>query len=100
MAKTTKHASIQLKSRVGDNEYNKENAGSIWPSKYPGSYSISLEFDTDEKDEKGYTIREKVKGFVTESGRKVRLIDEAGNRCAFLNVTVWEEMEAKPPRQD
>jgi hypothetical protein len=100
MAKKRKTASVRLRTRVGEKEYTTENAGVIITSDYAGSYSLILEFDTDEKDEKGYPVREKVKGLVTESGRKVRLIDEAGGLVGFLNVTVWDEMEAKPPRQD
>jgi hypothetical protein len=89
-------ASVSLKTRVGDKEYTYENAGGVIASDYEGSYTIILSFDTDEKNEKGYPVQDRVLGLVTESGRKVRIIDDAGKPCAFLNVTVWEDMAQKP----
>ena len=92
MAKRT--ASVRLRTKLDDGSYSVENAGAIVSSDYPGSYTYFFEVDTDEKDENGYVIRDRIVAIKTASGRKIDITN------SYLNVTVWDDMGAKPPRDE
>lgn len=89
-----KTASVRLRTKLDDGTYAVENAGAIVSSDYAGSYTYFFEFDTDAKDENGYTVRDRVVALKTASGRKIDITN------GFLNITVWDEMDAKPPRSE
>lgn len=92
MSKRSRVASVRLSKKLDDGTRVNENAGNIVSSEYQGSYTFFFEFDTDKKDENGYTVRDRVVALKTESGRKIDISE------AYLNITAWEDMAGKPPR--
>lgn len=91
-----RRASVQLSTRTEDGGRSRRNGGSIIEGNFEGQYTMFLEVDTDKKTPEGYPVRARLTaGKFTDPDGEVIKLDLSET---FFNVTVWEEMEAKPPR--
>ena len=85
---------VRLRRPLDGGGYENLNIGAIITSPYQGTYSLILEVDTDEKTPEGWTKRDKILAFKDAAGNKVDI------EGCFINIDVYDEMAAKPPRQD
>jgi hypothetical protein len=85
---------FNLKFKEADGSNRKEDFGALFDSPWEGNYGVSLTLRTGEEDENGYPVRERVVAIKTESGRAMDISE------AFINFTAFEEMDARPPRED
>ena len=75
-----------------------ENFGVVFESTFPGVYALIEEIDTDEKDDNGYPVRSRIVARKAANGEKIIDSPREDGARVFYNLTVWETMEAKPPR--
>ena len=70
------------------NEDRTIEIGGVFTSPFEGTYGVSLgTYDADTKE------RDPIAGLKTEGGEVIRL-----GKGVFVNLYVYEELEAKPPR--
>lgn len=70
------------------NEDRTIEIGGVFTSKFEGTYGVSLgTYDADTKE------RDAITALKTEGGEVIRL-----GKGVFVNLYVYEELEAKPPR--
>lgn len=89
---------VKLRTKNADGNYETENGGVCLSTDWEGNYSLIIELDTDEKDDKGYPIRAKLVAgkFQTPGGEVIK----RDLSRTFFNLIAWEDMDKRPPRQD
>jgi hypothetical protein len=59
--------------------------------RYQGNLGVSLTLPTGDTDENGYPVRDRVVAIKTAGGRKLDISE------AFVNLIVYEDIDARPP---
>lgn len=83
-------AKLELSAKV-DGKREKTELGGIFTGRFKGNYGVSLTLPTGETDENGHPVRDRIVAVKTASGRKLDISE------AFVNLIVYEEMEARDP---
>ena len=76
------------------NETTRLEFGAVFRGRYEGNFNVALSLPTGEEDANGYPVRDRIVAVKTESGKKVSIAE------AFVNLHVYEALEAKPRRGD
>ena len=91
---------FNLKFKEADGTNKRVDFGAMFDSPWEGNYGCALSLPTGEKDERGYDIRIPIVAIKSAptadnpEGLKMDISD------AFVNYVAFEEMAAKPPRED
>lgn len=83
-------AKLELSTKK-DNKREKLELGGVFTGRFKGNYGVSLTLPTGETGEDGFPVRDKIIAVKTASGRKVNISE------AFVNLIVYEELEARDP---
>lgn len=92
--KSKRMGAFHLKFREADGGNRRVDMGALFDSQYPGSYGVSFTLPTEELNDEGYPLRERIVAVKTESGKTLDISE------AFLNFTCYDAMEARPPREE
>ena len=83
-------AKLELSTKK-DGKREKLELGGVFTGKFKGNYGVGLTLPTGETGEDGYPVRDRIIAVKTASGRKLDISE------AFVNLIVYEEMEARDP---
>ncbi len=89
-------AKLELSSKK-DGKREKLELGGVFTGKFQGNYGVALTLPLKDKDgntvmnDEGYPERDKIIAVKCASGRKLLIGD------AFVNLIVYEALEARPP---
>ena len=97
-SKNKRTATITRTIVQADGSKTYENFGAVISSQFPGVYSLIEEVETGETGENGYPERSQIVARKAANGTKVVDSPREDGARVFYNITVWEDMEAKPAR--